>query len=501
MRFANPNWRRTPRSSPGPSATPQFRVPGSPVKPELNNLWSSKPIAAPPPPKQHKITSGGLFNFVLLITCLVVFNHFARPFERILTGLHLPAVICSVAILALIATGGLQHLKSPIGKVISLLSFWLIVVTPFSIWVTASATYTFYYLFFWVALLLLVAQAPRSAKDIVVISSTMVFSVVLYLIIGGKYDSNGRFQLDATFGNSDDVALLAGFAIPFVTLLALRFENPLMRYGMMASFNGFLLLKIGQTATRSAVFALLAMAGVYFLRSNAGQKVGLMFAGFVAVVGLVLVLPASTLSRFATIVDSFDSRAVAEQAGSDEAMASTADRKDLLYDAIRMAVTNPITGVGPDQYSSYRALNYTYASGAAKRYFPSHNTYAQIAAESGLPGLALYLLFLGTIFWGTRRIHKLAAATRHPDAKLLKQISICLEAALAYFVVCAVFMTCDRHPQQFLLAGMIIATERILNHWAAQHPVSPTLHEPVHFAQPVAAPAWAPARAGSIRQA
>ena len=57
-----------------------------------------------------------------------------------------------------------------------------------------------------------------------------------------------------------------------------------------------------------------------------------------------------------------------------------------------------------------------------------------------------------------------------------------LEAALAYFVVCAAFMTCDRHPQQFVLAGIAISLEAILLAAAAQHGQSASVagrHMPV----------------------
>jgi hypothetical protein len=44
---------------------------------------------------------------------------------------------------------------------------------------------------------------------------------------------------------------------------------------------------------------------------------------------------------------------------------------------------------------------------------------------------------------------------------MMSQIVVCLESALVYFTVCAAFMTCDRHPHQFALAGLAIALERM----------------------------------------
>ena len=44
-----------------------------------------------------------------------------------------------------------------------------------------------------------------------------------------------------------------------------------------------------------------------------------------------------------------------EESSSDEAMASVAERRDLLRDAIQMTITHPIFGVGPGEYPDYRA--------------------------------------------------------------------------------------------------------------------------------------------------
>src|SRR5579864_7063941 len=36
-----------------------------------------------------------------------------------------------------------------------------------------------------------------------------------------------------------------------------------------------------------------------------------------------------------------------------------------------------------------------------------------------------------------------------------------LEASFVYFVVCVFFMTCESHPEQFLLAGLAFAAEHV----------------------------------------
>jgi hypothetical protein len=49
----------------------------------------------------------------------------------------------------------------------------------------------------------------------------------------------------------------------------------------------------------------------------------------------------------------------------------------------------------------------------------------------------------------------------HPEWERGQMIVLTLEATLAYFAFCAIFMTCDKHPHQCLLAGAAVATQLI----------------------------------------
>jgi O-antigen ligase len=404
-------------------------------------------------------------NLVWLTTALLIFSHFGRVFERVLSGYKLPAIICSIGILALLLSGALKRISTRVGLALAAFVGWMLIGTPFSSWKGGSANYLQWYVALWCVLMLLVAHAPRSVRDVARLGYVTAGSCLFFLFTGIK-DVFGRLAATGTYGNSDDVALLAGYCIPFIALLTLQLKNPVLRYVLLLGSVGYLLATVGRTATRSALFALVAMVGVYFVRGGAQQRILIVIGSIVAIVAMLFVLPAGTLERFSTIVDALDDETVS--AKSSEATESTADRRDLLLDAIRMTREHPLFGVGAGQYSDYRASHYRYPNGLPKRFFPSHNTYAQIAAESGVPGLFLYVLFLYMVYKTIRRARILAQKSGHPDGKFIAQITTCLEAALAYFAVCAFFMTCERHPHQFVIAGLAIALERILQHWVAQ---------------------------------
>ena len=111
-------------------------------------------------------------------------------------------------------------------------------------------------------------------------------------------------------------------------------------------------------------------------------------------------------------------------------------------------------------------------SGGHKRFFPSHNTYLEVSSEDGIPGLFFYLCFLGAVYWTIRRSFRLNRPGSRPDWETGYRIATALEAAFVYFVICAGFMTCERHPHQYVVAGMAVALYRISAFRAQNQPAA-----------------------------
>ena len=404
-------------------------------------------------------------GLMMLFTALLIFNHFGRPFEIVLVGYKIPAIICSVGIVLVFLSGALKVLGASVGINLLLVLGWMSLSAPFSLWKSGSLQYVAGYLQFWVVLFLMIAVTPKTPRNIAKLCAVVAASCIFHILAGGS-STDGRFSMNGTtFGNSDDVALLAGFAIPFTVLTAVWLKKAILRYPILIMGVGYLLLTTGRTATRAAIPALFVMLIVYIARSPGAMK-GVIAAGaFCALFAAFFALPQSTLDRFATLGNSFGLSDVEKQAqmgGLSEADQSLLERKDLVKDAIQMAVQHPIFGVGPGEFVDYRAKEMRNPDGTTKPYLPSHNTFLQVASEIGIVGLFLYLAFLISICFSVSRIRKMNREKLHPDWQLISQITLCIEAAMAYFCVCAIFMTCDRHPHQFVLAGIVIALERML---------------------------------------
>jgi hypothetical protein len=77
-----------------------------------------------------------------------------------------------------------------------------------------------------------------------------------------------------------------------------------------------------------------------------------------------------------------------------------------------------------------------------------------------------------------------------------------------YFAICAAFMTCERHPHQYVLAGMALALYRIsmfrvsqtqqLSKQAVKIPAAPRIPTPVPADQIRALPSAALAGGGAV---
>lgn len=89
---------------------------------------------------------------------------------------------------------------------------------------------------------------------------------------------------------------------------------------------------------------------------------------------------------------------------------NTANRIELVQTSVRLIREHPWFGVGPN--SVYReALHYRGTSGYPNwMYQHMHNNFLQIAAERGLPGLILWLWFMGRLAWDAHRVYRKAGS-------------------------------------------------------------------------------------------
>jgi len=112
---------------------------------------------------------------------------------------------------------------------------------------------------------------------------------------------------------------------------------------------------------------------------------------------------------------------------------STEYRKELVASGLEMIVSHPIGGVGLGSFKSESAEALRGGVGLT-----AHNMYIEVAAELGVPALALFLLLI----YGSWR--NLRQVLLHPDLDSeLGQLSLALQGSLLAFMVAALFITAE----------------------------------------------------------
>ena len=141
-----------------------------------------------------------------------------------------------------------------------------------------------------------------------------------------------------------------------------------------------LVVALFYTQTRNAMVGLVAAVGVLMAERNWR---------------LLLVLPVLGLVFFATAPSAIISRV---QSIGDLNDPASRDRVAMLRSGVHMVQDNPLTGVGPNMvpvvYADYRDA--TYAVNETNPHL--HNVPMQIAAERGVPALAIWLWFVVVAF-------------------------------------------------------------------------------------------------------
>ncbi len=405
---------------------------------------------------------------VLFAALALLVSHLGRPFDFILTGLRIPAVLSAIGLVAGLLGGGLAALKSRVGLPLVGLMVWMVGVTPFSFWRGGSAEYVVRFAFMTVAFLLPLAAGPRSFRDIgrLMLVAAAAPTILLLLTassagapvpdLAGE-QSNRLALAGGTFANSGDLALVAGFAIPFWLFTVVQFSWPIVRVPVGLLAVVYLIRAALLTGTRSVLLGAAGMLAAYFFALRGMRRLILTAAVGVGAVVAAWTLPGQIASR---LVSLFDALYVSHAESLTEADLSAVQRRELLWDSLRLTLTHPLTGVGPGQFTNVRWQEGV-DEGQSKGWLITHNTYTQVSSENGIPALLLYLGFLWGIFRTLRVIGALNTPDSHPDWRTVRSMRNCLMAALAFYAVCAFFLSTLGYMQVVLVAGLALSLERV----------------------------------------
>ena len=327
---------------------------------------------------------------------------------------------------------------------------WMACCVPMSTWRGNSLGYAQMYLRTNLVMLFVAAGLIMDWKEFLMLMRTIAFGAIATLLLARVFQAPGyqeRFGLEfGTVSNPNDFAAHLLLVLPFLYWVVLSSKNWVMKLiSLMGIAYGLFL--IVQTASRGAFIGISVTMVCLFLMGSVRQKLALALLVPVAVVALVAVVPGQVINRML----SFSS---GEQGADQEALESSASREYLLKKSIEYTLEFPIFGVGPAEFADYEG-GHNKVIGTHGSFHGTHNTFTQVSAEMGFPGLIFYtlgLVFTFTIFGSLWR-----QAGRRPGCEDIRNVMLCILLGMIGFVVAITFLNFAYFFYQPLLGGIAVA--------------------------------------------
>ncbi|MGH9540760.1 MAG: O-antigen ligase family protein [Terriglobales bacterium] len=240
-----------------------------------------------------------------------------------------------------------------------------------------------------------------------------------------------NFRPGYVVGDANYFTLSALLCLP-LSYFMLQERRPWWERGFLAGSILITLVAVALAASRGGLLGLVVVCLFIVVRSR--HRVRNLLVVGALLVAVVALTPVSSLDR---LLHPDYSDVAAEQ-----------ERLVVWRAGLRMIETHPWVGIGLGNFKPSVAA---YEDGRRKVVSLAHNTYIGMAAELGLPGLAMFVGLLGMA------LHLAAQACRRagPEVSTLRQATLGVQAGLLGCVVGIFFLSAD---QQKLLWLMLFLT-------------------------------------------
>lgn len=246
----------------------------------------------------------------------------------------------------------------------------------------------------------------------------------------GGYTIFGRAVWNYIYRNSNDLAALTLLQLSMAAGILVTERNRLIR---KAALVAVVVLSFVILLTQSrGVFLGLGLFGLFAL---AGERKKARLLGVIAIITIIALwqLPESAWERFGMLgkigrggtaaLEQVDDRGSAEQ------------RWQIWQTAFRIIGDNPVTGVGIGAYPDANAM---YSPRLGRR--DTHSTYFNVLAETGIPGLILFLGMIAAAVLPAERVRRRLKRLRPRSAQQL----YLLELGLLGYLTAGIFASYAR---------------------------------------------------------
>jgi O-antigen ligase len=321
----------------------------------------------------------------------------------------------------------------------------ILVTAPFSIWPGGVAEVFSDYLKIVVVFVLMLntLTTPKRVEQltwlILLACGYIAFRAVFDYARGVHLVEGGRVSgaVGGIFGNPNDLALNMVTFMPAGLVIALTPRHSAFRRLTAAAIVVLMLATVVFTKSRGGALGLGAVLVALILL---GRKIRPGFAAMAlaAIIAAVPMMPSSFWARMETIVN--------EEADTSRYTGSREARRVVMSEGIDAFLSFPITGVGAGQFKNYNPPE------RRERWRETHNALIQVAAETGVFGLAVFIFLIvrgGIAAAETRRLLAKPRKRSAPDAlglvmnerdrRSLYAYTAALTAGLVGWFTCSLF--------------------------------------------------------------
>ena len=342
-------------------------------------------------------------NLAFFFLWLFTFAVFGRP-EDIVSSiniLHLPMVlgISAAALLVGALVSGTLRFRMPLELATALLmTCWFILGVPFAYWHGGSAQVLMDIWFKTLLGFFLLTQTMTSVDRIKKIIWAILLSELLSTSASILLQGKGAEQVGARLSGVNQglfgwnfLGIALSVTIPFIAMLFVSESSFLRRVILLATLGSSMWMLV-LTASRGGVVGVIfsiVLTWIYVLRGTSRGRI----LSIVIALCMVLSVAKAPGVFFARLQTLWNGDAPTSNAETSSAEESTAERETLLRHAIGYTLKNPILGVGVGNFPVINGKQY-----GASGWYGTHNTFLQFSAETGIPGLLMFLFLLATMF-------------------------------------------------------------------------------------------------------
>jgi probable O-glycosylation ligase (exosortase A-associated) len=270
------------------------------------------------------------------------------------------------------------------------------------------------------AMYLVLVAGIRGFKDVERIAFVYLMAVGIYAAVVlsrfGVGASEWRLGM-LEYYDANDFATLAVMALPLGVYFMVR-SGPLWRRLLSALLLVFLVTAFIWAGSRGGFLALLAVGAFLLLRYDAIHVRWRVLATALLVFVFAAAATDTYWEKMRTILQPKDDYNITTEEG----------RIQVWKRGIGYMLRNPILGVGAGNFPTAEGTISPRAraayTGRGWKWSVSHNSYVQVGAELGIPGLILFLLMFWRAFAALRAVQR--RQPRSPPAQLAQTLAACL---------------------------------------------------------------------------